>query len=569
MSITLKNYSKELPKEIKAQAEKCKVRECDEAEKGSFVAYVDEGDESYDVALEIAKDGTVSAGTCECKSGNTFCKHKVALLTHIAEGKKLKAPVVKARKNESEITTILNELEVNELREWLKKTLEKNKELKLEFLTTFSKKQINYQPADVEKLIKDSIKAICGNKKYIDASQLRKVMTLLEKVLAPIVEHYYANTMDQSAFNNVNTIITNLLDYQYSIMLDSPRIREYITGILDKAILYINNLQEDEAWHQATQFFLDKIDINKRMISDYYLNQIGDIIKSAPIERKNVVVKDLVVRNSTGGLNDRPDRYSLTRAIFWIVDENELLNLYNRYFKVIPDETDYNVKLIQSLIANRDLELAIQYCKDSVKKGYALNINVPIYQLLKEIYKLQNDTENFRKTCELLFPASYNFGDFLAVYDGLKDQKRKEWRTKSVNHAKNAVKNNNMAAQKFLFSLWNHEKDYKEMITNIHTNTLYETIVDYFEPLFAYDATSFITAVLRKLDIGGWGISYSVIREDNSYIPNLFDMMLQKYSDANLISLIEKNGYERSQSKNRILSYTIERLKNFSGKEDE
>src|SRR5215211_4611498 len=98
MELTLTNYEKVLPKELLQLAKKNTVRECDETAKGHFVAYVDEDDESFDVSLTVS-DNKITEHTCECKAGagSSFCRHKAALLMHIAGRKKIKS-AVKAKK---------------------------------------------------------------------------------------------------------------------------------------------------------------------------------------------------------------------------------------------------------------------------------------------------------------------------------------------------------------------------------------------------------------------------------------------------------------------------------------
>jgi hypothetical protein len=53
MELSLENHKTVLPKELLKKAEKNKVRECDETARGHFIAYVDEGSESFDVSLNI------------------------------------------------------------------------------------------------------------------------------------------------------------------------------------------------------------------------------------------------------------------------------------------------------------------------------------------------------------------------------------------------------------------------------------------------------------------------------------------------------------------------------------
>ncbi|MCH5715462.1 SWIM zinc finger family protein [Niabella hibiscisoli] len=63
------------------------MRECDETEKGVYVAYIDKGNETFDVSLSVnATLGVTDAG-CDCSDNSDFCVHKLALLLHLAKQK--------------------------------------------------------------------------------------------------------------------------------------------------------------------------------------------------------------------------------------------------------------------------------------------------------------------------------------------------------------------------------------------------------------------------------------------------------------------------------------------------
>ncbi|MEJ7682788.1 MAG: hypothetical protein WKG06_33995 [Segetibacter sp.] len=97
MDLSLKNYKTTLPKELQKLAEKNKVRECDETEKGHYVAYVDEGNDTFDVSLILSPDQKIVSHVCDCKNSSSFCRHKTALLIHIEKGSKI-TQSVKAKK---------------------------------------------------------------------------------------------------------------------------------------------------------------------------------------------------------------------------------------------------------------------------------------------------------------------------------------------------------------------------------------------------------------------------------------------------------------------------------------
>ncbi len=204
MELTLKNYATVLPKELILLAEKNKVRECDETEKGHFIAYVDDGKNSCDVSLTFLPNGEISAHSCDCKNGSTFCRHKAALLLNLANGKKTKK-AVKAKKKESKSETILNDAELSELKEWVKSVIQKNKDIELSFIHYFSGKLQEYTPEEVTKLTNDAIKVVASNKKNVDVTQLKKLVELWTQVLEPVVQQYLGNVPGEKTFLNFHT----------------------------------------------------------------------------------------------------------------------------------------------------------------------------------------------------------------------------------------------------------------------------------------------------------------------------------------------------------------------------
>ncbi len=74
MALTLKNYATTLSQDLLLQAKKNKVRECDETEKGHFVAYVDDAKESFDVSLTVRAGSEITKHTCECNNTSSICR---------------------------------------------------------------------------------------------------------------------------------------------------------------------------------------------------------------------------------------------------------------------------------------------------------------------------------------------------------------------------------------------------------------------------------------------------------------------------------------------------------------
>ena len=69
------------------QAKKLIVRELEEVEvKGNFVAYVDEGEESYDINVQLDKD-VVVGHSCDCGRRDSYCIHQIVILLMLSSEK--------------------------------------------------------------------------------------------------------------------------------------------------------------------------------------------------------------------------------------------------------------------------------------------------------------------------------------------------------------------------------------------------------------------------------------------------------------------------------------------------
>src|SRR5581483_9954836 len=136
--LSQKNYKKVLPADLIKQAKKSNVRECDEDTKGHFQAYVDEREDSFDVSIIINSEGEITGHNCDCKGRINFCRHKVALLLFLENGNKSAAQKIKSTKKVPAFEILLEDMDTQKLKDWVRSLLAKNKELELAFVHQFS-----------------------------------------------------------------------------------------------------------------------------------------------------------------------------------------------------------------------------------------------------------------------------------------------------------------------------------------------------------------------------------------------------------------------------------------------
>lgn len=560
MDLTLKNFQTVLSKELLKQAEKARVRECDETEKGHYIAYVDEGPESYDVSLVLSPKKEVTEHRCECKNNNTFCRHKAALLLYIAGGQKAKA-VVKTKKKESKVETLLEEADPSDLKEWVKEVLQKNKDIALSFVHYFSARQQQYTPEDIVKITNDAIKAVVGNKKNVDPTQLKRLTDLWNDVHAPVVRNYHSNAADEHAFLCFHALLESCRLYQTRINTNSNRITKYVEGVLQQSAESIHQIVNEEAWNKAVNYFMRQVPEGGYRIRLHYLLHLKNVISISTEERKQRLIASLTKQYNENYSDSIYEAYDYTRIIFGIVEENGLMSKYYWLFRPIRFDNEFNLQLIRMLIRNNEMALAEIYCYEQIEGNYREEYNIPYLFLLREIYKQQNDEEKLSGVLTSLFPYSYDFDDYLFITDRLPEEERKKWRTNILSRARNASNNHSQAATKFVFQLLDYEKQYLKMIDAINSYTPYQFLIQYFEPMVLTNKNRLLKALMDKHDHYGFGLYYEDAQKDAACFPGLFEAMLKHYGEDVLMMAVEQAEkgamYHR---RNPFIKYLKERL---------
>lgn len=538
MELTLKNFASALPKKLLHLAEKNVVRECDETNKGQFVAYVDEGNDSFDVSLTISNN-TITKHACDCNNGNSFCRHKTALLLHIASNRKIK-PSVKA-KNKSKSEALLEEAEISELKEWVKELLQKNKDIELSFIHSFSGRQQQYKPEEVQKLTADAFKAVVKNKKNVDATQLKKIVDLWSGIHAPIVKNYLASAWDEKAFTNVQAFLDSCQYFQSNIYTTSNKIPKYVESVLQQSVEIINNIIKDDAWRKAVDYYISHIQDDHFKIRMHYVHHLKNVISISIEERKKILINALIAHYSNTNLQHVIYGPQYTKALFEIVCAYGVLADNLHLFKPMRFENEFNKKLIRLLLDNQQMELAETYSRQQIENNYREEYNLMYLEFLKEIYTIQNNEAKLAEVLAELFPRTFDFDDYLFIYNHITEEdKKKKWRTNIKSRAKNASNNLNRAATVFYFRLLAHESNYLKMIDAIDDYTPFSIILSYFDPMAQTDKVKLLKAILDKNQGYGWAWNDATEQEDQECFPKLYEAVLKYFTTEFVISVITK-----------------------------
>jgi hypothetical protein len=539
MALTLKNYATALLPDLLLQAKKNKVRECDEIEKGRFVAYVDDGSESFDVSLTVQAGNEITQHTCDCNSTSSFCKHKAALIIHIATGKKIK-DVIKVRKKENKTDALLENIDAEQLKEWVKGLIIKNKDIEFSFVHYFSVKE-QFTPAEVTKIVNDAVKAVVGNKKTIDMTQLKKIVELWSEMLAPIAAHYHANITNEQSFLNFHIMLETCVAFQFKVDSGSNRISKFIEETLQKSVEPISNLHVEEAWDKAVSYFINYVPDGVNRVRMHYLLHLKNIFSISGEDRKIKIIDWLAKQFEKSHPDTLMNGTPYCKFIFEITVENNLFPKYSRLFKPIVFDNEYNQKLITMLIDNNNLDQAKKYCAEQIKNNFREEYNILYLKFLKEILLIQKDEEELANVLTKLFPFTFDFDDYLFISKRLPEDERKKWRTKMLTRSRSVSYPYKKDATEFCFKLADSEKSYRKMIDYIDSYTPYSIILQYFENMALTDKNRLLEVMLRRTDSYGWSLNHENEEKDEVYFPELFKLF-EKHYLADYLKMVIANA---------------------------
>jgi hypothetical protein len=545
MKLTQKNFATTLPKDLLKLAEKNTVRECDETAPCTFVAYVDQGNESFDVSIRLSPDGEVLEHQCDCPDGDAFCRHKTALLSTLVFGKKTTTVVKKAKKKETPVEAALADVSLPDLRLWVAGVLKKNKDLEMAFMAHFARVDKEFTPKEVVETVRNSLKAVMGVKRSaIDTNQLKRLVDVWAGVLRPMVDQYLENPADEKRFLLFHIIITECSAVQDTFMPTSNKIPRFIEGLLRQAQEVINALPGDEDWYVAAQNFADSVCDDLGHLHPYYSKFLFDLLEATAGTRSNRVIEALVKHYET--LKKDKDRsYSdFMRFLFDVSIAGNQFARYKKHFHPVRYDNDYNVRLINALLEDGDTERAITMCNDQVNKNTKDEFSVGYYHILKRIYTDQGNIDGLLNTCSLLVPLTFDIDDYKFVAQNLSPAEQKKWTKKILTEARHAMYSAGDTAETFYFEVLDMEGDYAKIIETLSNIGSVQMMVRYFKKMFDADKDALMTALIRRhYGLDWWRVAPT--GGTGSEPADLFTLLTTHYTQVQVLAMYQKIERQR------------------------
>lgn len=264
--MNIQKLLKKLTTKEKAQIKALQVRELDEEEPGHFVAFVDEGEETYDVHIQIKEENVVQM-TCDCEQTTAYCTHQAAVLVQLTQKGSKVAPTQEIKKRRTKAKqsisgALLDEQSKETIVQWLTEVFKKNKALEQQFVVTFSQEKIDYTPEYVADILQQTFKAVAGKRKTLEGVKIKKILDTLSIAFEPVNDFITVNIDKPLAYQLFSTIMMEMQAFDKRISHHSKKFSNFYQEYSTWFALTINNMQNQQRWQLQLEQLMNGIFLN-------------------------------------------------------------------------------------------------------------------------------------------------------------------------------------------------------------------------------------------------------------------------------------------------------------------
>lgn len=533
-----------------SQAKKLAFRELEELErKGNFVAYVDEGEESYDVNIQLDKD-VVVGHSCDCGRRDTYCIHQIAILLMLSSNRgdastAKKNIRVAVGKKVKESEQLLLTLEQEALASWLLELFKSNKDIELQFLVKFGKNQKEYQEKDIVKILKDVVASVIGKRKKVEASEIKKIVQIWEKALAPFWEYLASNIGNEKVIDLFSAVYNAVTDVEYSLLYTGTRFKKFVESSNSKIAVIIANIDSDIQWVKLTNAYWVKM-WREENLQGGMLELFVLIYQSSTPERKRLLavkIEDLIASLLAGGyhVSVGVDGFFLD-----VLLENNMFEEKADYFVPRQWEAKYNLKLIEA-IRHFDSDKAIDYCNRVIAGNVNPSYNDPFLDLLEDIYADNGDFSKLAYVKMEKFSSAPNIADYVFIMDNSIDEElNKKFRTKTLSMLRNSM--GYAGYDELYFRILEYEKNYKKMLEVIDYRVTPSVLLKFWKYLYSHDKLKLLRAIATNVQID--------YRTDPADLEQLILKLTENYESDVIKILFKPDSWSSHQRTFKAMVYS-------------
>ncbi len=480
-------------------AKKLIVRDLDQTDKDTFVAYVDENKDSFDVQIVFDSKKNIKETNCDCGNGG-ICNHIIALAYFLSEGKSEKVTVKKTPKKKlTEIELVLENVSNDDLRLWLAELLKKNKEIAFIFKNEFDLKAAVIDEATIKKTIQDCIFSVVGKRRKIETSEVKKVTDTLLLALKPIQDFIFSTAIDESKYKLVQALTNEVVDFKRRYYISSTRVTKLLENLYDNLLLSLFNINDFEVWQTSMEFYYSLLFNNQMYTSDIELcRRIYEYSKSNDIQ-KNAIARFVAQQFNALHIKAKTDyfgfNHELENLFLSIFLENDLFDENYSKFRPRRYHNDYNCALIGALIKCRQFDKAEEYSIQQINSNSNQAYDVPYINFLIAIYEEKSDVQKLSDLLCTHGKYTYEIEKYQFVKANAAPEKFKKYRQAVLTNAKYALQNGDMQAFDFYFEVKKLDNKSSELVQLLYNCSHIEIIDKYKEIALKIDEARFVENV--------------------------------------------------------------------------
>ncbi len=546
---TLKDFTTIFSAAAQKKAEKLPLREVEETDKGQWVAFADDGPESYDVQVTIEK-GMIIAHSCDCgkMDAQGFCLHQLALLMQLSAKKtKTAKPVTKRKVKEDPLTTMLNQVDTDDLKLWLKEVLHQQKDLAIAFTNRFAPKPVDYITEDIQKITDSVVRSVVKNKRKIDQSELKKIILLWKEVHEPVISHYLSNIASVDKIELLATLLLSIEKWNLSFNINSTKVDTYIKDVFAQLIQPLYDIEQEGVWEEILSGFFKQGFNGMNAAGTTWLTFLSSLVK---FETRPSRVDFMLDRFKEQYVKIKAKKGTFLTEYFTQLVYTTFKNAGRtkdciEWMQPILYNNDFNLELIDALLMyGNDFE-AETVCRTIIKSNHQVEYNIPYLKRLASLYKKEpmQKAKLYPVLLELL-PYSGTIEDYLIIKNEFyrnKEEDLKKWRTRILNKLDSNHRSTNEQTNLY-FDILHHEGKLSKMLDRIRNAHTVQLALKYFDVLFAYNKILFLEAITR--------ISSGYFRsdKDEEFFPLLAEKIRKHYTDYEIKNVVlKKENYWKGE----------------------
>ncbi len=496
------------------------------------MAYVDEGNDSFDVSISLDTDKKLIEYSCDCDK-ERICVHVQTLYNQVTvvQPKKLQPPVPKTKS----LKTVLDNADPDVLKEWVWQLVSANEEVKLLFTNEF-KPPTHYDPANVRELLTNAKKAVIGNEAFPQNKQVVRFVKSLSMILRRIVRFYLEAPFEKEHYDTIKTVL-EYLD-ENNVRIDSEKLLDSITDSLTPIVEALRQINDEELFKKSVGFFLQDLHIDKPS-GTCAVRLLSLLSKTVDADRARYLIEQFasIFTGFTGAVND----FSNESAKLY---KNMLVfhHVFDVYGYTIPmglADQETNNEIVQQLIASRKLEAAALRSWKIYRNSWLDQHQIAALRLLKTINISRGDDADLARVLELLVLRTYDYEDFVLLQRQLSHDKAASLRKRMMDTAC-AQLHINPSKFPFVFKVFESEKNYEKMLRFLNRTGSYRVIEPSIEVLIEFNSDLFLKKMFEIRDHLGPDSNYNVDGEEFECVNRLVSVTLKHYSEEDLRSTLEK-----------------------------